>query len=289
MSDSYKNPLVFFHVGLGKAASTYLQYEFFPKLQDIHYIQRTRYKRSPQIIGQTNEERYLISREFDQQLEDECRWFSQFHPDARVIIIFRRHDGWIASQYRRYVKNGGHRSFKEFFDIDEDQGLWKQSDLAFFPKIRTVEKYFPQSNPLVLFHEALRKSPYLFFDKIAHFCGANYNREAISLNPVHRSYSEKQLKAIHRVSGYLFSDNPSFARNKIRHWIQRRSRLLACYAILYPAALLPESWFSEEPLIPPGELTKIRAAYEDDWQRIQHYASQHNPTPRPTEKKQEDF
>jgi hypothetical protein len=276
MSDYRKTPLVFFHVGLGKAASTYLQYEFFPKLEGIHYIQRTRYKKSPQIIRQTEEERYLISREFDQQLEEECRWFSAFHPEARVIIIFRRHDGWIASQYRRYLKNGGHRSFKEFFDIDEDKGLWKQTDLAFFPKISIVEQYFPHSPPLVLFHEDLKKEPFAFFDKLARFCGATYDRKAISLNPVHRSYSEKQLKAIRRVSSYLFSDNPSFAKNKVWHWIQRRSRLLACYAILYPAALLPESWFNTEPLIPPAELKKIRAAYEDDWQQVRVYAVRNN-------------
>lgn len=53
--------------------SYYLQYAFFPKLQGIHYIQRTRYRKSPQIIEQKNHERYLIPREFDQQLEDECR------------------------------------------------------------------------------------------------------------------------------------------------------------------------------------------------------------------------
>ena len=28
---------VFFHVGLGKTATTYLQYQFFPKLRGIHY------------------------------------------------------------------------------------------------------------------------------------------------------------------------------------------------------------------------------------------------------------
>lgn len=194
-----------------------------------------------------------------------------------MIIIFRRHHGWIASQYRRYVKNGGHRSFKGFFDIHEDKGLWKQSDLNFFQKIRIVEQYFPESKPLVLFHEDLKKDPYLFFDRIAGFCGATYEREAVSLKPVHRSYSEKQLKAIHRVSGRLFSDNPSFAKNKIGHWLQRRGRLLACYAILYPAALLPESWFSDEPLIPPAEQAKTRTAYQDDWEQIRACAGQHNP------------
>jgi hypothetical protein len=112
-------PEIFFHVGLGKVASTYLQHSFFPQLQGIHYIKTSKYKHSPEIIAKGEYDRYFVSREFDQQLEDEVRWFSGFYPQARPIIIFRRHDSWIASQYRRYVKNGGYLPFKGFFDVDQ--------------------------------------------------------------------------------------------------------------------------------------------------------------------------
>ena len=49
-----KQPEIYFHVGLGKVASTYLQHRFFPKLKGIHYIKSTRYRRSLQIIKDTN-------------------------------------------------------------------------------------------------------------------------------------------------------------------------------------------------------------------------------------------
>ena len=95
---------IFFHVGTGKTGTTFLQYRVFPKLRNIYYIQRTRYKNVKNIIAESDAQKILISREFDQQLEKEIRWFTHTYPDTTPIIVFRRHDSYIASQYRRFVK-----------------------------------------------------------------------------------------------------------------------------------------------------------------------------------------
>lgn len=268
---------IYFHVGLGKVASTYLQHRFFPKLKGVHYIKSTRYRRSPQIIKDTHYEKYFISREFDQQLEDEVKWFSSFYPHARPIIIFRRHDGWIASQYRRYIKNGGYLPFNQFFDVENDSGLWKIRHATFYANLEILERYFG-SKPLVLFMDELKKDPWGFFDKIASFCGATYNKEDISLAAVHRSYSEKQLRIMRSLARSIFGEKqPVFSKQPVLHWLQRRGRLLACYAILYPAKLAP--WFvaPEEELTPKEELRKIRDFFEEDWQRLRAYAERNNP------------
>lgn len=272
--DTEATPAVFFHVGLGKVASTYLQHSFFPKLRGVHYIPTNRYRRSPDIIANGQYESYFVSREFDQQLEDEVRWYSGYYPDAKPIIIFRRHDSWIASQYRRYVKNGGYLPFKGFFDVERDTGLWKRKHVTFYTNIEHLEHYFG-SKPLVLFYDELREDPWSFFDKIARFSGATYEREQISLSKVHRSYNEKQLKVMRRLAARIFGTQPAtFTQTPVLHWLQRRGRLLACYAILYPALLLPESWVSPEPLIPPEELKTVRDYFADDWQRCRDYAAQ---------------
>ena len=140
---------IFFHVGLGKVASTYLQYAFFPKLKGLQYIQRTNYQKSPHIVKKSSEKRFLVSREFDQQLEEECRWFSSFFPEARIILIFRRHDSWIASQYRRYLKNGESLTFTEFIDVKKDNGLWKLSDLDFYKKIEAIQHFLQQGSQAI--------------------------------------------------------------------------------------------------------------------------------------------
>lgn len=266
-------PEIYFHVGLGKVASTYLQHRFFPKLKQIHYIPTRKYRKAPQIISKEKYGRYFVSREFDQQLEREVAWFSSFYADVHPIIIFRRHDGWIASQYRRYVKNGGHLPFPEFFDVKEDQGLWKKADLTFYTHIEHLERYFTH-RPLVLFYDELRVNPWAFFDKIARFSATGYDPKAISLSKVHSSYNEKQLKVMRKYARSLFGaerDRPD--TSTLGGWLKRRGQMLKSYAVLYPAKWLPNALVPNEPLIDPVELERVRDAFAEDWKRVKAYAA----------------
>jgi len=268
---------IFFHVGLGKVASTYLQYAFFPKLTGVQYIQRTRYKKAPQIIKKSKASTILISREFDQQLEEECRWFSTYYPNTHIIMLLRRHDSWIASQYRRFVKNGESMTFLEFLNVHDDSGRWKINDLKYFDKIQILQKYFPEGKILIGFYEDLKQQPFHFFRKLADFIGADFKNEDISLNTIHSSYKEKQLKVMRAIGRKIFTQNPTFSTNPFWFWVQRRSRLWACYLILYPSLLLPSSWFSSEPLIDPEELKAVKDYFADDWTAVQQWAAHHNP------------
>lgn len=267
---------IFFHVGLGKTATTYLQYKVFPKLQGIQYIQRTRYRNSLRIIEQSPHEKIFVSNEFDQQLEREAKWFSAKHPDARVILVFRRHDSWIASQYRRFVKNGFYKYFIDFFDMDNDRGLWKHADLNYFVKIQIIEKYFTHK-PLVLFYEDMQRDTFAFIDAIARYTGTTYSRDAVSLNSVHRSYNEKQLKIFRALSKVLFRFDIPQARQPVLRWLQRIAKQGIQYPLLYAALLAPDSFVSKEPLIPQEQLQRIRAHFADDWQRCAEYAKKNNP------------
>ena len=96
MDSNKANPEIYFHLGLGKVASTYLQYAFFPKLEGIHYIQRTRYRFTPGIVASQPGNRFFVSREMDQQLEAEVIKFARHFPQTKAILLLRRHDSWIA-------------------------------------------------------------------------------------------------------------------------------------------------------------------------------------------------
>ena len=232
---------IYFHVGLGKTGTTYLQYALFPKLKGIHYIQRTKwYQGVIDGIKGSNFPSYLVSREFDVQMEEEVSRFAQHFPDAHPIIVFRRHDGWIASQYRRFAKNGIHVDFDGFIDIDHDQGMWKLNELIFMDKIRLLEKTFTHK-PLVLFQEDLKRDPYAFFDQIAAFTGSTYEREAVSLSAIHPSYEEKQLKAVRKFSRFLFPAQETRSRKTLLGWLQWRRLQITSYLIMYAALLLPAS------------------------------------------------
>ena len=142
-------PDIYIHVGLGRAGSTFLQYRVFPRMKGLYYIQRTRFRKARKIIGRGEHAKYLVSGELDPRImENYLKDFSNPLSYARPIMVVRRHDEWIASQYRRYLKNSNHWTFKEFFDLDEDQGYWKKYQLYYYPLIELLEKYF-EHKPLM--------------------------------------------------------------------------------------------------------------------------------------------
>lgn len=271
MRKQQENFDLFCHVGLGKTASTYLQYKFFPRLKGIRYIQRTRYRWFDKIISRTNYNKYLVSREFDRQFEREVKKIADKYPGAHIIIVLRRNDSWVASQYRRYVKNGGLEPFENFVDLGLDEGLWKQKDIYFYPKLRMVKDLFKPS-PLVLFHDDLKKDAFGFFNKLAGYMGVEYDRNRIDVNPSHKSYSEKQLKILRRFNRSFFGKDFKGSENKLRHYLRFRTRWLFNHLILYIANLLPEHLGGTEPLIPAGHMEKIREHYANDWKRCQEFA-----------------
>ncbi|MCR9254236.1 MAG: hypothetical protein NXI20_27740 [bacterium] len=267
---------IYFHVGLGKIASTYLQKSVFPKLQGIHYISSGKYKkRSKSIIAKSEYSKYLVSREFDRQFEREVRWFTETYPDAKIIILLRRHDSWIASQYRRYVKNGWYHNFDSFLDLDNDEGMWKQNDLKLFPRLKIIEECC-EDKPLILFHDELIEDQWRFLDKIAKFSGTTYVKDEISTERVHTSFSEDQLRFLKNFCSKYIRKVPRSRKNKIMHWLLYRSWWALFHLIMYAVPLFPKSWIPEEPLIEEDQLKRVKEAYKDDWKKVKEYAAQNN-------------
>lgn len=270
-----QNKEIFYHPGLGKTGTTYLQYKFFPKLKGITYVQRTRYKHVVDIIRKSSAPKMLVSREFDLQFFDEVEEFAAHFPDAFPILVLRRHDKWIASQYRRLTKNGRGHTFKEFIDIEKNDGRWDKEVLNFYERIQFLEKKFSHK-PLVLFHEELKNNPKNFFDKIAHFTGASYDFKNISLSSKHVSYNERQLKAVR-----------NFARKTFFKWngkhlkhdggFERRFRKVVCHLVMYFHFLFPKDTSPDVPLIAAEDLEQIKNAYAADWQQCLDYAAENNP------------
>ncbi len=263
---------IFFHVGTGKTGTTYLQYRVFPKFKGIFYIQRTRYRRSKEIINKTHHKKYLLSREFDQQLEQEIKWFSSDFPDTTPIIVFRRHDSYIASQYRRFVKNGFRGEFKAFFDLENDEGYFKKKDLDYFSQIKLLEHYFTQK-PIVLFYEDMRENPEAFIDSLANCLQITYNPDSINLGRKHTSYSEKQLKYMMQAGKYINLSKHRMFKNPVLHFLGKLPREGLRYSILYAARYLPEPKATKGiPLIPKEELDKVKKYYTEDWKKCHEYA-----------------
>lgn len=255
---------VFFHVGLGKTASTYLQSRFFPKLRNVHYVRTRDYRHYPRLLPAPPAPRLLFSREFDRQFAAEVTAFARQCPQARPIVVLRRHDEWIASQYRRYIKNGWGLRFREFFDVELDQGLWKWADLAMAPRLDLLREVFAH-RALVLNFEELRREPLTFLDRLATYMGATYDRGVVCLRPKHRTRGDKALRAVLSM-GRVFNPAPP-NRGRCLTWLKRRGRMLGCYALLGVGTRMPEAWIPVKQLLPEDDLAAIRARFTGDWER----------------------
>lgn len=257
---------IFFHVGLGKTGTTFLQYRAFPKFKGVKYIQRTQFSKAVQIIKSTEFSKYLISYECDQQLEKIVSGFSESFPHTTPIIVLRRHDSWIASQYRRFVKNGHAIPFNEFIDIDHDKGFFKIKDLTFYHQIGILEKYF-SNKPLLLFYDDLKKDPETFIKKLADVMDARINLDSINFNKKHSSYNEKQLKVIYQLSQKCNLIKRRRFKNNILNLFWRLYLSIIRYGTLYAALLIPNKSISEQPLIDKNYLESVKSYFDEDWQK----------------------
>ncbi|WP_457567725.1 hypothetical protein [Desulfurobacterium sp.] len=257
---------VYFHVGLGKTGSKYLQFVFFPALEGINYIHMTRYRKSKEIIKRSGSGKFLVSREFDRQFEREVEWFSKDFPDAGAIMVLRRHDEWILSQYKRFVKNGHRYSFDEFFNLD-DTGFFRIKHLLFYEKIKFLEEHFTRK-PLVLLYDELRSNPESFLNRIAAYMGVTYNREKVKFSKKHASYTEKQLKFIYAISKYV---NLVPGDSKLKKYLFVYP---IRYPILYFGKFVPERFVPEVDFMPDRDkLERIRRFFEKDWEKCVSYVN----------------
>ncbi len=273
-----KQPEIFIHTGMGKTGSTYLQYNVFPKLRGICYTQRTKFRKAPGIIDKGKYDRYLVSGEMEyKKLERHMAEFSARYPRAKPIIILRRHDEWIASQFRRFIKNGYTWSFNEFIALNTDENLQPSAWLNFYFNIEILEKYFSHK-PLVLFYDELREDPGAFIGKLVTYLGAELEFSSVNLSPRHRSYNEKQLRAIYTVSKKINLVKNKSGKNKTLRVLKNLHKNVVRYLVILVAPLVPENWLSDDPVFPSRKaLDDIRNAYREDWEKCHAYAAANNP------------
>jgi len=259
---------VYFHVGLGKTGSTFLQKELFPRLDGIQYVGPQQYKKAKAIIKQSGESKILVSREFDKQLEEELRSFCDQDANVKVIVCFRRQDEWMASQYRRRVKNGWLMPFDEFIDVDGNTGYWKVEELNYQSKVELIRS-ITGNEPLILLYDELRNDPRAYLKRISDFLGVALPQN-LSFKPRHRSFSDKQLIVLQTFCRKYVKSVPRGRSNKLLHWLLYRPVWAFYHLVLYVAKWIPQRFIQQKELIASGELEKVRAHFDTDWECVKN-------------------
>ncbi len=261
---------IFFHTGLSKTGSTFLQRQVFPFLKGIKYIPTVKFRCVDKYISNCNESKIIVSREFDQQFEKEVKKFAAKYPNAYPIIVFREHGNWIVSQYKRFVKNGHPYTFNEFINLQENNGRFKAEDLNFKSKLDLLNTCF-KNKPLVLLFDDLRENPREYIQRLLDYTGTHVNWDEIDFSPNHKSYNEHSLKLVRKVSNWLpfqkkleIQGNPlGFIYNLYANFVR--------YTLLYGSKLVPESIFSNEQFIESDKIIDLREHCKEDWNFIQSY------------------
>lgn len=248
---------IFLHLGIGKTGTKFLQYNFFPFLKNTLYIHRWRIEKVVDFLKTSKKVRkkILYSGEYDIELDEIIKLLSMELPEGRIILVFRRQDEWILSQYKRFLKNGYHLKFKEFFNL-KDGFYYKPKDLLFYPKIERVKNNM-KKEALFLKYESLKKNPEKFLKKIKEYIGTDHFD--VNMKERHKSYSERQLKFSYIVSRFIkYTPSESILR-RLFFVLPLR------YSILYVGRVIPE--FSFEIFPTQQDLLEIREYYREDWER----------------------
>ena len=263
---------IYFHVGVERTGTKYLQKSIFPTYKGIHFINKDEYFNAKQIIAKRKHKRYLVSMELNlsPQFEAEVKDFSRWFPNAKTIMVLRPHDKWLVSHYKRIVKNGEKKTFKQFLDLETEESIYKIEDLYYMNKIEILEKYF-NPEPLYLLYGDLRKDPVSYLNRIATYLKVDFDINKINLKPRHTSYSENQLKAIQRTRNYINIDRKKPSKNKIINLLHRIYIDAIRYSILRLAKHLPNSYFRDSPFIEPEEVEAVKDFYQKDWDQAVVY------------------
>lgn len=270
----------YFHVGYARAASTFLQKAVFPALRGIQYIPRNRFRVREREKKRFKADKVLMSREAGKYIyertDDVNRVFG-----SKIMISLRRHDRLVASTYRLQAKNGHTLRLPQFLDLDNDEGVWKQHDFMFMDYIRYAEESSGEK-PLVLLFEDYIADPDYYLDTLCAWLECDIDKSAVGKKPVHKSYSDKQLRLRRQFSEWFtdpIADHSEYAKETITdhtRWKKIKHRLVLWFTGIFMrlARFAPDSWLNDEPLMDEAYLKQIKDFYADDWAACEVYVKE---------------
>lgn len=206
---------IYFHMGLPKTGTTFLQKQVFPRLAGLVHVNTSVpdgvFTHSDQLSAFLISNENMFSGPF---VTRSGSWLGDFRmgvrslgtiaPDAGTIIGFRSHTTLLRSLYGQHLRDGGTRRLDaSFFDLDSDSGLLQVRDLLFLDRIRMLREAF-QRDPFVYFQEELRLNPERLVADLAQFMGlprpSAGSWQLGVVNPGLRHYQAKVLRRMNQIS-----------------------------------------------------------------------------------------
>jgi len=260
--------MIFIHVGLHKTGTTFLQQAVYPKWKGVEYIP---WPNLEIFLRLQEDKNYLVSREGfygknwanHTEREKSIKRLNEMFPEAKIIISFRRHAGYILSSYRQYLQRGGVLKFEEYFDIQNDSGFLKKNDFLYENKLKGICKYFKHL-PFVFLHEEIRTDVEILLEDMETLVGGQApSKSEIEFNNYNKSvgfYASKLLIKLNKLSISEFNPSGKFNLNSSG---MKKFRLDPKSICQYSLGFLPSKDF-----ITKAAQEEINSYYKDDWQLV---------------------
>lgn len=265
---------IYFHLGLPKVASTYFQNVIFPNLEDIEFYPKHQFERYKDIAKDGRKGRFLFSIEKDKRLLETVEEIIKHVPDAKIILFVRRQEDWIISRYKYHIRKHGGYSFREFFDIDKDLGVWKKEQLFWKGKIEDLERIC-KTPPLVLNFDDLKKDPDAFISKVVNYTGTSLSKSRRRKRPVLKAFNEKQLLILLKFNR-LFRYRPAKTSHPTLNKTHRKYREFLLHILSFMSHLVPGFMLAKKSLFSEAEtedFKRIQEYYRKDWEFCEKYSS----------------
>ena len=271
-------PNLIIHIGLHKTGSTFLQQNIFPNLDGIEYI---RWRNLEYFLRLDDSKRFLISSESlsgftfagQNDREKAIRVLGGFFRDARIIVVFRSHGGFLASLYSQYLRYGGTSPFDEFFEMERLENSSKKpvvdaGSVNYRAVIEAIERHF-KSPPFVVLMEDMFNNPKAFMDDLCQYCRClpGDARGGFSKKPVNRGLKQFQgeiLRKINRTFGVKLSYD---GRNRPFAHL-RRFRMDPTTLLVSRFSFVPST-----PLVSGDVKSAIDESFASDWAFVKAYAA----------------
>jgi len=261
---------VFVHLGLSRAASTFLQRQVFPKFRGIVSFPKQDYRNRMELLAQTPGQRFLFSHEGISRRRERLQTLQRDLPSCRPILVLRRQDQWLASRYKYQLHKRGYCPFEVFlerFERDAEHGECEPAQFA--PYLEQLEKSFG-NRPLVLLHEELLAEPVAAIQLLADGVGAKVNMADLQLKQLNASLSDRRLQAL-RSFDTRFSYRRRRSGSVLAQRIDKGFRDIRVGVADLLARARPSRAAQHSSLVPPDQLEALRERYASDWEACLEY------------------